>query len=66
MIGRVSALIMTVTFGARPVGALIGASVAARFGAPACLIVSAAGFLIQLVVICISQVPRLKELPEPA
>lgn len=66
MLGRVSALIMTATFGSRPVGAAIGALVAARFGAPACLAVAAAGFLIQLLVIGASSVPRLRELPEAA
>ncbi len=66
MLGRVSALIMTATFGARPIGAAIGAVVAAHYGAPACLAVAAAGFLIQLLVISASSVPRLRELPEPA
>ncbi|MGX5736935.1 MFS transporter [Bosea thiooxidans] len=66
MLGRVSALIMTATFGSRPIGAAIGAVVAARFGAPACLAVAAAGFLIQLLVISASSVPRLRELPEAA
>ena len=66
MLGRVSALIMTATYGARPIGAAIGALVAARAGVEACLIVSAAGFLIQFIVICLSQVPRLRALPEPA
>lgn len=63
MLGRVSALIMTATFGARPVGAALGAAVAARFGVETCLFVAAAGFLTQLLVISASQVPKLKELP---
>lgn len=66
MLGRVSALIMTATFGSRPIGAAIGAIVAARFGAPACLAVAATGFLIQLLVISASSVPRLREMPEAA
>lgn len=66
MLGRVSALIMTATFGSRPIGATIGALVAARYGAPACLAVATAGFLIQLLVIAASSVPRLRELPEAA
>ena len=66
MLGRVSALIMTATFGARPIGAAIGAFVAARFGAPACLAVAALGFLAQLLVISASTVPRLRVLPEAA
>lgn len=66
MLGRVSALIMTATFGSRPIGAAIGAVVASRYGAPACLAAAAAGFLIQLLVISASSVPRLRELPEAA
>ena len=63
MLGRVSALVMTATFGARPIGAAIGALVAARWGVGACLIIAAAGFLIQLAVIATSNVSRLAELP---
>jgi predicted MFS family arabinose efflux permease len=64
MLGRVSALVMTATFGARPIGAALGALVAARYGVGACLVLSAMGFVIQLLVIVTSQVPRLEELPE--
>lgn len=64
MLGRVSALVMTATFGARPIGAALGALVAARSGVAACLVLSAMGFFIQLLVIVTSQVPRLEELPE--
>jgi predicted MFS family arabinose efflux permease len=64
MLGRVSALVMTATFGARPIGAALGALVAARSGVAACLVLSATGFVIQLLVIVTSQVPRLEELPE--
>ncbi|THF54866.1 MFS transporter [Mesorhizobium composti] len=63
MLGRVSALIMTATAGARPVGAVLGAIVASRFGVEACLMVAAVGFLIQLLAICASRVPSLRELP---
>ncbi|MEZ2405233.1 MFS transporter [Bosea sp. RCC_152_1] len=66
MLGRVSALIMTATFGARPLGAAIGASVAAHFGIAACLGLATAGFLVQLLVIAFSQVPRLRDLSEIA
>lgn len=64
MLGRVSALIMTASFGARPVGAAIGASVAAHAGIAACLWLAVAGFLIQLLVIGLSRVPRLRDLSE--
>ncbi|MCX8996981.1 MFS transporter [Rhizobiaceae bacterium BDR2-2] len=66
MLGRVSAFIMTVTFGARPVGAAIGAAVAAHSGVAACLFVATLGFLVQLLVIAASRVPKLQDLPEPA
>ena len=64
MLGRVSALIMTATFGARPVGAAIGALMAQRFGAPACLLLSLAAFAAQFLVIATSPVPGLREVPE--
>ncbi|WP_353185963.1 MFS transporter [Bosea sp. (in: a-proteobacteria)] len=66
MLGRVSALIMTATFGARPLGAAIGATVAAHLGIAACLALAAAGFLVQLLVIGFSRVPRLRDLSEIA
>jgi MFS family permease len=64
MLGRVSALVMTATFGARPLGAALGAIVAAKSGVAACLMIAAVGFLVQFVVIAASQVPRLRALPE--
>jgi predicted MFS family arabinose efflux permease len=66
MLGRVSALIMTATFGARPIGAAIGASVAAHLGIAACLALATAGFLIQLLLIGFSRVPRLRDISEAA
>ena len=66
MLGRVSAFITTATFGARPIGAALGAVVATRFGVEACLAVAAAGFLIQFLVIIGSGVPQLRALPEAA
>ncbi len=66
MLGRVTAVLVTATAGARPVGAAIGALVAARFGAEACLVVAALGFLVQFLVIVASPVPRLAALPAAA
>lgn len=66
MLGRVSAFITTATFGARPIGAALGALVATRYGVEACLMVATTGFLIQFLVIIASQVPRLRALPEAA
>jgi predicted MFS family arabinose efflux permease len=66
MLGRVSAIIVTATYGARPLGAAIGAAVSAGLGVEACLIISAIGFFVQFAAIVISAPPRLKALPEPA
>jgi predicted MFS family arabinose efflux permease len=65
LLGRVSA-INAVAYGARPLGAGIGALVGALYDAPTCLIVAAAGFLIQAIVILASPVPRLARSPLPA
>ncbi|MBO1011909.1 MFS transporter [Achromobacter sp. SD115] len=64
LLGRVSAVILTATFGARPLGALIGATLAARVGVEACLWVSTAGFAVQFVVLYTSPVLRLRSQPE--
>lgn len=64
MLGRVSATVMTATFGARPLGAALGALLAARYGVEACLVVSAAGFLAQAAVILASPARRLQGLPQ--
>lgn len=65
LLGRVSA-INAVAYGARPLGAAVGALVGALYGAPTCLIVAAAGFLIQAIFILASPVPRLARSPLPA
>ena len=65
MLGRVSAFIMTATFGARPLGAAIGATVAARSGVTACLLAATVCFGLQLTVIGLSRVPKLQQLPKP-
>jgi predicted MFS family arabinose efflux permease len=64
MLGRVSAMITMATFGARPVGAALGALVGASSGAASCILLAALGFLIQAVVILVSPVPRLVRQPE--
>jgi predicted MFS family arabinose efflux permease len=65
LLGRVSALITTATFGARPVGAALGALIGGTYGAPYCLMLAVAGFLIQALVILASPAVRLTEQPEP-
>ncbi|WP_458095663.1 MFS transporter [Roseomonas sp. WA12] len=63
MLGRVSATVLTATFGARPLGAATGALLAAQYGVKACLIASAAGFLAQMAMILASPAVRLRGLP---
>ena len=65
LLGRVSALNI-VAYGARPIGAAIGAAVGGLLGAEACLVVACVGFLIQAVTILISPVVRLERQPEIA
>lgn len=64
LLGRVSAVILTATFGARPIGALISALLAARVSLDACLWVSTAGFLAQFLVLFASPVLRLRRQPD--
>ncbi|MDC9813704.1 MULTISPECIES: MFS transporter [Rhizobium] len=63
ILGRVSALIVTATYGSRPIGAAIGALVATHFGVGTCLFVATGGFLIQFLIILFSPVPGLRALP---
>jgi predicted MFS family arabinose efflux permease len=64
MMGRVSALISTATYGARPVGALLGAVISARWSVDACLVAAAAAFLAQALIIFTSPAARLSRIPE--
>ena len=66
MLGRATALMMMTSFGARPIGSAIGALIGAKYGAEACVVMAAVGFLIQFAVITFSPVPRLSELPAMA
>jgi MFS family permease len=66
LLGRVSAVVMTATFGARPVGAAIGALLAGGMGVEASLLASALGFAVQFLLIMASPVPRLRVLPQAA
>jgi len=60
LLGRVSA-INGLAYGARPLGAAIGAAVGGLFGEEVCLIVAAAGFAAQAAVLLLSPVPALKQ-----
>lgn len=63
LLGRVSA-INIMAYGARPIGAGIGAFVGGYFGAELFLVVAAFGFFVQAVMILLSPVVRLAHLPE--
>ncbi len=65
LLGRASAMVATSTMGARPIGAALGALIGSNWGLPACLLVAAAGFLVQFLVIARSPVPGLAHLPTP-
>jgi predicted MFS family arabinose efflux permease len=63
MLGRVSALFLTVNMGARPVGAALGGFVGATWGEAACLVLALAGFGVQAGLIFKSRVSQLRQLP---
>ncbi|HEY4804184.1 MAG TPA: MFS transporter, partial [Paraburkholderia sp.] len=62
LIARVSSVIMMATFGARPLGALLGAYLSTRLGMTSCLVSSACGFAIQLAIIVFSAPARLRSI----
>ena len=64
MIAKVSSVIMTVTFGARPLGASIGVYISANFGVKSCILAVLIGFLIQLIIILFSKPAKLKNLSD--
>ncbi len=66
LLGRVSAVLLMATWGARPIGAAIGAFIGATYGARACLVIAALGFLIQAAIILTSATARLTRQPEMA
>jgi predicted MFS family arabinose efflux permease len=63
LLGRVSAVVLMATAGARPLGAAAGGLVGSAWGSSACIALAAAGFLLQAAVILASPVPRLPALP---
>jgi predicted MFS family arabinose efflux permease len=63
LLGRVSA-INIMAYGARPIGAGIGAFIGGAYGMDLCLVAAAIGFLAQAAVILLSPVVRLAHLPE--
>ena len=65
LLGRVSAIFLTVNAGARPLGAALGGLVGAMAGESACLWLAFGGFVLQAALIGASRVRRLGSLPEP-
>jgi predicted MFS family arabinose efflux permease len=67
MLGRVSALFLTVNAGSRPLGAALGAGIAGAVGGDAglkaCIVVMAIGFALQALIIVCSPLLRLRALP---
>ncbi len=66
MLGRVSALYLAASAGARPVGAAIGGVVGSTWGEPACIVLAMVGFCVQAAVILFSRVRHLQQLPAAA
>ncbi|HEY1722653.1 MAG TPA: MFS transporter [Magnetospirillaceae bacterium] len=65
LLGRVSAILTVATFGARPLGAGIGALIGGLYGAPICLLLALAGFGVQALIILASPAVHLKTQPQP-
>jgi predicted MFS family arabinose efflux permease len=66
MLGRVSAVFLTVNMGVRPFAAALGGLVGAAWGEAACLALSLAFFVVQGLVILMSPVSQLRRLPATA
>lgn len=66
MLGRVSAVFLTINAGSRPIGAALGGAVGAAWGEPACLLLALAGFMLQAAIIFASRVAGLRHLPVAA
>ena len=66
MLGRVSAVFLTINTGARPAGAALGGVVGAAWGEPACLLLALSGFVLQAAIIFASRIATLHRLPVAA
>lgn len=65
VLGQVSAIFLTVNAGARPVGGAVGALIGSAWGEAACLVLAAAGFAVQALLISGSPLRVLRRLPAP-
>ena len=63
MMGRVTAVFLAASTGARPLGAALGGLVGAAWGEAACLVLALAGFALQAAIIIFSSLRRLERLP---
>jgi len=63
LLGRVSALFMVVSFGARPIGAAIGGLIGTKIGLDAAMLVAGLGFVAQAAIVLFSPMPALRALP---
>lgn len=63
LLGRVSA-INIMAYGARPIGAGLGALIGSLYGVEACLLMAIAGFALQALVIAVSPTARLEHQPK--
>jgi predicted MFS family arabinose efflux permease len=66
MIGRVSSLVVVSTYGARPIGAGLGAVIAATIGMSWCIAAAVVVFALQLLVVLTSALPSVRGLPSVA
>lgn len=64
MIAKISSVIMTVTFGARPLGAALGVYISVNFDVYSCIFVVFIGFFIQLAIILFSKAAKLNNLSD--
>lgn len=64
LLGRVSALIMTGSTGARPIGAALGGAIGVTCGLECAIVVSALGFVVQALIILGSPLAGLATVPE--
>jgi MFS family permease len=63
LLGRVSAVIATATWGCRPIGSAIGAIIGGTVGAETAIVIATIGFAIQAAIILASPVARLARQP---
>jgi MFS family permease len=63
LLGRMNASYRTVSYGAIPIGALLGGAIAQVFGLREALLVAGAGLLLAPLIVVFSPLPRIRELP---